>query len=61
MGSIVGASAPAGGSAALDGLCMDQAWRTWMAKQLPEFEHVLSMFEMPDPKRPVRIGPSMGS
>jgi hypothetical protein len=53
--SIVGASAPSGGPAALNALCTDQAWRMWVAREAPEFEHVPSMFELPDPNRPAKI------
>ena len=52
--SIVGASAPSGGPAALNALCTDQAWRMIIGRQFPEFEHVPSMFE-PDPNPPGKI------
>lgn len=55
LASIVGASTPAGGPATLNGLCTDQMWRLWVGKQLPESEPVPSLFEVPDPNRPVQI------
>ena len=55
LASIVGASAPPGGPAALNGLCTDQMWRLLVGKQLPEFESVPSLFEVPDPHRPFQI------
>jgi hypothetical protein len=55
VASIVGAAAPAGGMGGLNGLCTDQAWRMWVGTQLPEFEHVPSVFEEPDPGLPGQI------
>jgi hypothetical protein len=52
--SIVGASAPPG-PCALNALCTDQAWRMQFASVVPEAEYVPSMFEVPDPHRPVKI------
>jgi hypothetical protein len=61
VASIVGASAPPGGLGGLNGICMDRAWRTWVGKQDPAFELAPSMFEVPDPNRPIRIGSAQPS
>ena len=55
VASIVGASASPSGPAGLNCLCTDQTWRMWMRAKAPEFEHVPSMFEAPDPNRRVKI------
>jgi hypothetical protein len=55
VASMVGASASPNGLAGLDGLCTDQTWRMWMRTKAPDFEHVPSMFEVPDPNRKPKI------
>ena len=55
VASIVGASAPPGGPAVLNALWADQAWRMLFTKVAPDSEYVQSMFEVPNPNRPVKI------
>jgi hypothetical protein len=52
--SIVGTAAPPG-PCVLNALCTDQAWRMMFATLVPEAESGPSMFEVPDPNRPVKI------
>lgn len=61
VASIVGSAAPCGGPSMLHALCTDHAWGVLFASAgtKPDAEFVPSMFEVPDPNRPVQIGPSL--
>ena len=61
VASMVFASAPAGGPAALNAIIIDRAWGTAFASFKPEVNYVPSMFEIPDPNRKPRIGPVIRS
>ena len=53
--SIIGMSAAPCGPIALNAFCTDQTWRMLVSRNAPDFKYVPSMFEMPDPNRPVKI------
>lgn len=55
VASAVGASASPIGPAGLNCLGTDQMFRMKASPVFPELDHVPSMFEVPDPNRPVKI------